>query len=97
MYFESFNHISELVDTLNEWTKAYDEGNPIVSDKEWDDKYFELKQLERETGIILGNSPTQSISYTVVNELKKVEHNHKMLSLNKTKDLTEVEKFLIVL
>ena len=94
MYFESFNYISELVNTLNEWTKAYDEGNSIVSDKEWDDKYFELKQLERETGIILGNSPTQSISYTVVNELKKVEHNHKMLSLNKTKDLTEVEKFL---
>lgn len=94
MYFESFDYINELVDTLNKWTKAYDEGNPIVSDKEWDNKYFELKQLEKETGIILGNSPTQSISYTVVNELKKVEHNHKMLSLNKTKDLAEVEKFL---
>lgn len=78
--------IKYLVDYLNKTTKAYDEGKPEISDKEWDTLYFELMHLEQETGIILDNSPTQAISYEVVNSLNKVTHNHKMLSLDKTKD-----------
>lgn len=75
---------------LNELTKAYDEGRPLVSDKEWDNLYFEVKEFENETGIIFDNSPTQNISYDVVNELKKVKHNHLMLSLEKTKSVEEL-------
>lgn len=71
---------------LNMWTKAYDEGHPIVSDKQWDEAYFRLVDLENKTGIIFSNSPTQKISYQIVNELKKVKHNHPMLSADKTKD-----------
>lgn len=74
---------------LNMWTKAYDEGHPVVSDKEWDELYFRLVDLERKSGIYLENSPTQIIKYEVVNELKKVKHNHPMLSLDKTKDMNE--------
>lgn len=83
-----------LVDRLNYLTKKYDEGHPEVSDKEWDELYFKLVQMEEDTGIHLNESPTQTIIYQVVNELKKVEHNHKMLSLDKTKDIEEVKKFL---
>jgi DNA ligase (NAD+) len=78
---------------LNECTKAYDEGKPLITDKEWDDLYFQLEQLEKEAGLILSNSPTQSISFEVVNELQKVEHDHKMLSLEKTKSADEVLTF----
>lgn len=74
---------------LNMWTKAYDEGHPIVSDKEWDRAYFDLAEFERKTGIVMPNSPTQKIHYEVVSALKKVEHNHPMLSLDKTKDWDE--------
>ena len=80
------NEINNLIQILNNWTKAYDEGQPLVSDKEWDELYFKLKQLEEETGIILPDSPTNKITYEVKSELKKVKHNHKMLSLDKTKD-----------
>lgn len=90
----SIEKIQELVRYLNDCTKAYDEGNPIITDEEYDNKYFELKKLEEETNIILSNSPTQSIPYDVVNALSKVEHNHKMLSLDKTKSLVEVGAFL---
>lgn len=83
-----------LVDRLNYLTKKYDEGHPEVSDKEWDELYFKLVQMEEDTGIHLNESPTQTIIYQVVNELRKVEHNHKMLSLDKTKDIEEVKKFL---
>lgn len=88
-----YNRIHYLVAYLNKCTKAYDEGNPLITDKEWDDKYFELQQLEKETGLILGNSPTQTISYEVVNELNKVEHDHKMLSLEKTKSVDDIVAF----
>ena len=71
---------------LNMWTKAYDEGHPIVSDKKWDEAYFRLVDLENKANIHLPNSPTQKIVYEVQTELKKVTHNHPMLSADKTKD-----------
>ena len=83
------NEMNDIIQTLNNWTKAYDEGHPEVSDKEWDELYFKLKKMEKETGIVLPNSPTNSISYEVISELQKVKHNHKMLSLDKTKDWDE--------
>ena len=89
-----YDKIHFLVDYLNSCTKAYDEGNPKITDEEWDNKYFELKSLEEETGLVLSNSPTQTITYEVVNALSKSEHNHKMLSLDKTKSLDEVASFI---
>ena len=86
--------IKELIWKLNRYTKKYDEGHPIISDKEWDELYFKLQKMEKETGIIYPDSPTQSISYTVVDNLKKVEHNHPMLSLAKTKDIEEIKSFV---
>lgn len=86
--------IQELIEKLNHYTALYDAGTPEISDEEWDKMYFELKELEKETGLIYPNSPTQTVFYDVVNSLKKVEHNHKMLSLDKTKSIDEVQSFL---
>ena len=55
--------MEELIELLNKATKAYDEGHPVMSDKEWDDLYFQLQEMEKKTGIILPNSPTQEIVY----------------------------------
>lgn len=85
----------EYIKCLNEWTKAYDEGHPMVSDKKWDDLYFEVVEYEREhPELIITESPTQTIHFETVSELKKVKHNHPMLSLNKTKDIEEVKSFI---
>ena len=87
--------MENVVKCLNEWTEAYDKGHPFVSDKEWDDLYFELKEAEERLGIILPDSPTQKVNYTVVNELKKVKHEYQpMLSLDKTKDIEEIKSFI---
>ena len=88
------NSMRVLVDTLNFHTKLYDEGRPTISDEDWDKMYFRLVKMEKETGVYLKDSPTQKINYQVVNKLTKVEHNHPMLSLDKTKELSEVESFL---
>ena len=86
--------IRDLINTLNMYTEAYDAGNPIISDREWDDLYFTLVKLENTTGIYYEDSPTQRIHFQEVSKLNKVEHNHPMLSLDKTKELNEVESFI---
>ena len=86
--------IQQLIGYLNFHTMMYDEGNPLISDTDWDKAYFELQELEKKYSIYFNNSPTQSISYEVVNSLEKVVHNHDMLSLEKTKALKEVKDFL---
>lgn len=74
----------DKIDLLNKATKAYDEGHPIMSDKEWDNLYFSIKS----------QADSQGINYQVVYELKKVEHNHPMLSLDKTKDIEVLKSFI---
>ena len=74
----------DKIDLLNKATKAYDEGHPIMSDKEWDNLYFNIKR----------QADSQGIDYQVVSELKKVEHNHPMLSLDKTKDIEVLKSFI---
>ena len=92
---DDFSRIKYLVKVLNEYTKLYDEGHPAISDKEWDDLYFELEELEeRWPHLIQSDSPTQKIEYKVVNKLEKVQHNHPMLSLAKTKDINELQRFI---
>lgn len=86
--------MNELITQLNNYTRLYDEGNSPITDKEWDDMYFQLQHLEEVTGIILSNSPTVKIDYQIVNQLKKVEHTHPMLSLQKTKDINDIYLFL---
>ncbi len=88
------NKIRNLIDDLNYYTKKYDEGCPEISDKKWDDMYFQLQDLENSYKIYYEDSPTQRINFQVVDELQKVTHNHPMLSLDKTKDIKEIEKFI---
>ncbi|MEE1303000.1 MAG: NAD-dependent DNA ligase LigA, partial [Bacteroidales bacterium] len=91
---DAYARIKYLVNELNKHTELYDIGKPIITDKEWDDMYFELVELEQGWEYILPNSPTQKVNYAVVNELKKVKHNHPMLSLDKTKDIEEIKSFV---
>lgn len=86
--------IRSLIAKLNQSTKLYDKGTPIISDYEWDDMYRKLEELEDESGIIYPISPTQSIHFEKVSQLNKKEHNHPMLSLDKTKDVEVVKDFV---
>ena len=82
------------VKQLNEATEFYDKGTPIMSDKQWDNIYFDVKEFEDRTDIVAKNSPTQGIYYEVVSQLRKVDHNHPMLSLDKTKDINVLKSFI---
>lgn len=87
--------ISELVQKLNEASKAYYiDAVEIMSNYEYDALYDELIALEKETGIILPNSPTQNVGYEVITKLEKVTHEKPALSLDKTKDRNILLKWL---
>ena len=86
--------MQELINKLNEATKAYDEGSPIMTDEEWDNMYFDLVALEEMGKCYLPDSPTHKIVYEVRNKLEKASHNHPMLSLAKTKETSDVISFI---
>lgn len=84
------NRIKELIELLNKASDAYyNTSNTIMSDYEFDSLFDELSELEKQTGFVMATSPTHKIGYEVKSELKKVQHNHLMLSLSKTKDWNE--------
>jgi len=91
MTLEEYNY---AIEDLNKATVAYDKGEPIMTDAEWDSLYFAVSEYEYWNGCSNPDSPTQKIHFETVSELKKVKHNHPMLSLNKTKDVSEVEAFI---
>ena len=86
--------IKQLIKELNNASYAYYNQVPIMPDYEWDKMYDELETLEYVTGIVLANSPTHNVGYLVADELKEVEHNHPMLSLDKTKSIDELIEFI---
>ena len=91
---EKTEQIKQLIKELNNTSYAYYNQVPIISDYEWDKMYDKLVELEKETGIIFNDSPTQNVGFSVADELKEVEHNHPMLSLDKTKSVDELIEFI---
>jgi len=71
----------------------YTLGTPSVDDSTYDSLYDKLVKLEKETGIILSNSPTQQVGNVVLSKLQKVKHEYPLLSLDKTKDINILNKF----
>ena len=87
--------IRELIGTLRAAGRAYyQESREIMSNFEYDKLYDELISLEKETGIVFANSPTQNVGYEVVSALPKERHEKPMLSLNKTKSVEELADWL---
>lgn len=90
---KKIEQIKELVSNLNEASDKYYNSTPIMSDYEWDQLYNELSSLEKETGIIYPNSPTQNVGYKVLDNIPKIKHNHPMLSLDKCHSAEELIAF----
>lgn len=95
MVTNKIDRVKELVEQLNYHRNLYyNESRPEISDFEYDQLFDELRNLEQETGFVMATSPTQTVGYEVKSSLSKVTHNHPMLSLDKTKSVDDVIKFL---
>ena len=92
---ENLTRMQELVRLLNDASRAYyAEDREIMSDHEYDTLYDELCGIEKKTGIVMANSPTQRVGYESVDSLPKEDHERPMLSLDKTKDVEQLRSFI---
>lgn len=83
-----------LISQLNYYRDLYYNKNiSEISDEEYDGLFDELVNLEIKTGIVYPNSPTQTVGYMVQGKFEKVKHDHPMLSLDKTKEWSDVIKW----
>ena len=83
--------IRELVDKLNEYSKAYYVLDaPKISDKEYDELYDELLRLEEQSGIILPDSPTQRVGGDPLPCFEPHTHIHRLWSLDKVRTREEL-------
>lgn len=91
----NISRMKALVEQLNQAAKVYYQGqDEIMSNFEYDKLYDELTALEKETGVVMANSPTTHVGYETISELPKEAHVVPMLSLNKTKEVSELVSWL---
>lgn len=87
--------MKDKIEILNEAARAYyQEDREIMPNIEYDRLYDELIELEKETGIVLSNSPTINVGYEVLSNLPKEQHEKQMLSLDKTKEVPALKEWL---
>lgn len=83
-----------LVEQLNEYCDAYYNRNDSpVSDEVYDKLFDELKYLEKVTGVVLSNSPTNAVGFKPVSDLPKVSHPIPLLSLDKETNVQGIINF----
>lgn len=91
----NLEEMKTLVETINEAARVYEQGeDEIMSNYEYDALYDKLLQMEKDLGIILPNSPTQRAGYEILSGLEKEQHETPMLSLDKTKLVSELVNFV---
>ncbi len=84
----------ELVDVLNKYAyEYYVMDNPTVSDKQYDELYDELRELEASTGEVLFDSPTRRVGGEPISAFKKHEHIERLYSLDKATSMEELQAF----
>ena len=89
------SRMKELIPKILDADTAYYKLDaPVLSDREYDQLYGELLQLERDTGIILGSSPTQKTPGELLEGLAEVRHTRPMLSAAKTKSVENLMTFI---
>ena len=91
---EAKKRAHELRKKIEKANRAYyDEANPIISDKQYDDYLDKLKQLEASYNLATDGSPTQRIGEKPTDEFPTVEHPTAMLSLDNTYNEAELNDF----
>lgn len=92
---DKIKRIKELITEINKYNYYYYVlDNPIIADREYDFIYDELVRLEKETGIVLPDSPTKQVGDTVLEGFKKHTHISKLFSLDKCNNFQELESWI---
>ena len=86
--------MEQLVEQLNKYAyEYYVLDNPTISDGEYDKLYDELVKREKESGVVLFDSPTKRVGGEPISSFKKHTHVNRLYSLNKALEFSELESF----
>ena len=85
---EEMKSLTEKINRASYYYYVLD--NPIISDKEWDKMYYRLLDIEKETGIVLPDSPSVKVGGETLSKFEKVTHSHKLYSLAKAQTIGEI-------
>ena len=84
-----------LVDRLNEAARAYYySGEPIMSDKDYDAMYDKLLKLEKESGVVLPDSPTHRVGAEALTAFEPHTHISRLWSMDKVQSLDELNEWI---
>ena len=89
------SRMRELVDQLNRASVLYyTQGASPMSDAEWDQKYNELSRLEKESGIVLPDSPTVRVGAEPLSSFASHRHINRLWSMDKVQSKEELLAWL---
>lgn len=92
---KEFKRMEELIKIISQHNYNYYVLNsPTVSDKEYDILLDELFALEKKTGTVFPGSPTGKVGSEPITEFKKVKHKHKLMSLDKSQSIAEIDSWM---
>ena len=88
----NIDRMKELVEIINRHNyNYYIMDKPTIADSEYDKLLDELFKLEKETGIVLDNSPTHKVGSEPISSFKKVHHKNRFYSLEKSQSIEEIK------
>ena len=92
---EKLEEMKSLIAEINKHNyNYYTLLSPTISDAEYDKLYYKLVDLEKETGVVLPDSPTQRVGNEVLTKFVKHEHKVRLYSLNKVRSVEELESWI---
>lgn len=92
---KQIEEMKELIEVINKHNyNYYTLLTPSISDKEYDELYYKLVDLEEKTGVILPNSPTQRVGGEVLEKFEKYTHPQRLYSLDKVRSLEGLESWI---
>ena len=87
--------MKQLVDLINKYNyEYYILDKPTIADIEYDRLLDELFKLEKETGVVLDNSPTHKVGSEPISKFSKVTHKNRLYSLEKSQGIEEIEDWI---
>lgn len=91
---DNVKKIESIIKELNRYSyEYYVLDNPTISDGEYDKKYDKLVELEKETGIVLPDSPTQRVGDVVLQKFDKYVHKNRLWSMDKAQSVQAIREW----
>ena len=84
-----------LVDELNQASVLYyTRGDSPMSDAEWDQKYNQLLQMEKESGMVLPDSPSHRVGAEPLKTFEQHKHLNRLWSMGKVQSKEELRDWI---